>query len=169
MGIEVGVDHHFANNFFYRANASLYNSTYTMAGGEELDTRWNGQTIFNLLGGKEFKKVKEDRVRTWGISGRLNVAGGMRTMPLPTYTDINGNILFAGEHALGQLPTYYRIDLRVYLKKDRNGRTGMWSVDLQNVTNAQNAQYYYYDYRKGEVVTKYQLGIIPNLSYRVEF
>ena len=78
-------------------------------------------------------------------------------------------MVFAGDDPKGRLPDYYRIDLRVYLKKDRDGRTGMWSVDLQNVTNAQNVQYRYYDLRKGEVVTKYQLGIIPNLSYRIEF
>ena len=45
----------------------------------------------------------------------------------------------------------------------------MWSLDLQNVTNAQNPAFRYFDSRKGEVITKYQLGIIPNLSYRIEF
>jgi hypothetical protein len=78
-------------------------------------------------------------------------------------------VLYAGDASKVQLATYYRIDLRVYLKKDRKGRTGMWSVDLQNVTNAQNEAFRYFDFRKGEVVTKYQLGIIPNLSYRIEF
>ena len=45
----------------------------------------------------------------------------------------------------------------------------MWSLDIQNATNAQNGFYDYFDTRKGEVVTEYQLGIIPNLSYRIEF
>jgi hypothetical protein len=61
------------------------------------------------------------------------------------------------------------MDLRVYLKRDRKGRTGMWALDLQNLTNRQNEAYVYYDQRKGEIVTKYQLGLIPNLSYRIEF
>ena len=173
MGVELSVDHHFANSLFYQVNGSVFNSRYDFD-GSELDTRWDGNYLFNLLGGREFKKVKEDRVRTWGVSGRLNVAGGLPVQPLPMYTDGNGNILQLDDDGTGRFATYYRIDLRVYLKHDRSGRkgigrTGMWSVDLQNVTNARNEQYRYYDHRKGEVVTKYQLGLIPNLSYRVEF
>ncbi|MEO8733904.1 MAG: hypothetical protein ABI373_06210, partial [Flavobacteriales bacterium] len=111
-----------------------------------------------------------DRVRTWGVSGRLNMAGGQCYTPVEYgvrhgYVQIN----YSDDVWSAQYPAYYRIDLRVYLKMDRKGRTGMWSVDLQNVTTAQNVAYRYFDYRKGEVVTKYQLGIIPNLSYRIEF
>ncbi|HRO39737.1 MAG TPA: hypothetical protein PLY76_01390, partial [Flavobacteriales bacterium] len=62
-----------------------------------------------------------------------------------------------------------RLDLRIYLKRDRKGRTGLWALDLQNATNARNEAFRYYDHRQGGVVTKYQLGIIPNLSYRIEF
>ncbi|MBX2983192.1 MAG: TonB-dependent receptor [Flavobacteriales bacterium] len=170
MGVELSVDHHFANGIFYQVNTSLYNSQYMDASSGEHDTRWNGQYIFNLFGGKEFKKVKEDRVRTWGVSGRLNVMGGMRESPINVRMSeaIDGTV-FMGPEWSEQLAPFYRIDLRVYLKKDRQGHTGMWSLDLQNVTNAQNEAFRYYDSRKGEVITKYQLGIIPNLSYRIEF
>ena len=33
-------------------------------------------------------------------------------------------------------------------------------LDLQNATGMQNEAFKYYDQRKGEVVTKYQLGLI---------
>lgn len=168
-GVELSVDHHFANNLFWQANASLYSSMYADVAGHEHRTRWDGQYLFNLFGGKEFKKVKEDRVRTWGVSARANVMGGPWNPPLPAYTDVNGTVIYAGNPDWEQLPGYYRIDLRVYLKKDRKGRTGLWAVDLQNLTGAQNAAFRYFDVRKHEVVTKYQLGLIPNLSYRIEF
>ena len=64
---------------------------------------------------------------------------------------------------------FFRIDLRIYLKREHQRRTGMWAMDLQNVTNAKNEAYRYFDARKNELVTKYQLGLIPNLSYRIEF
>ena len=35
--------------------------------------------------------------------------------------------------------------------------------------NVQNEAYVYFDQRQQAEVTKYQLGIIPNLSYRIEF
>jgi hypothetical protein len=168
-GVELDLDRHFAGGFFWQANASFYSSRYKDVDGAEHDTRWDGQYLFNAFGGKEYRKVKEDRVRTWGFSGRANVAGGPWCPPLPVYTDVQGNVIYAGDPDWVQLPAYYRIDLRVYLKMDRKGRTGLWALDLQNVTGARNAAFRYFDFRKHEVITKYQLGLIPNLSYRIEF
>ncbi|MBK6409329.1 MAG: TonB-dependent receptor [Flavobacteriales bacterium] len=169
-GVEISMRHDFANNIFYHANVSLYSSQCTDITGSTEDSRWDGRYIINLFGGKEFKKVKEDRVRTWGISGRLNVNGGPRGNPINIrLSKALGGTVYDGPPWSEPLGTVYRIDLRVYLKKDRKSRTGMWSVDLQNVTNARNPAFRYFDSRKGEVITKYQLGIIPNLSYRIEF
>ncbi|MBP8823785.1 MAG: carboxypeptidase regulatory-like domain-containing protein [Flavobacteriales bacterium] len=170
MGAELSMDRRFADDFFWQVNGTVFNSRYTDVTGAEHATRWNSQYLLNLFGGKEFKKVKEDRVRTWGVSGRANVMGGLRETPIDVRASRTaGSTVFGGPAWSGQLPTCYRIDLRVYLKKDHKGRTGMWSVDLQNVTDAQNAAFRHYDHRKGEVITRYQLGIIPNLSYRIEF
>lgn len=168
-GLELTLDHRFANGFFYQFNGTVFQSTYEGADGKERDSRWDNRYLVNLFGGKEFRKEKADVVRTWGISGRVNAMGGMYDPPLPTLTDINGHVLFRGTSGPEQLPGFLRIDLRAYLKHDRKGRTGMWSLDLQNVANTRNAAFRYYDLRKGEMVTKYQLGIIPNLSYRIEF
>lgn len=169
MGLELGLERQFTNNYFWQVNASLYSSRYTEASGQEHGTRWDGQYLLNLFGGKEFKQVKEVRVRTWGVGGRANFMGGPWNPPLPIYTDQNGTVLYAGDRDWVKLSAYYRIDLRVYLRKDRKGRTGLWAVDLQNVTGARNAAFRYFDVRKNEAVTKYQLGLIPNLSYRIEF
>ncbi len=168
QGVEASIDHRFATGFFYRANLSMFNSTYTVHGITD-GTRWNNNYIGNLLGGKEFRKEKKDRVRTWGISGRVNTMGGGWNPPLPAYADINGNVLFAGQPEWERLPAYFRLDLRVYLKKDRKSHTGLWALDLQNVTNQQNVAFRYWDSRQGKVLAKNQLGLIPNLSYRIEF
>ena len=163
-GLELSLERTFAKDFFYLVNASVYDSRYTLD-GKDLDTRWNGNYIVNATGGREFVKKKEGRVRTWGFTGRMTVMGGarytpivVRTFPVPT-----------GPAWSEQFDAFHRLDLRVYLKRERKGRTGLWALDLQNAMNAQNAAYQYYDVRKGEVVTKYQLGLIPNLSYRIEF
>lgn len=93
----------------------------------------------------------------------------MRYTPVDNWIRRGFLVLPTGEPYSAQLHDVYRIDLRVYLKRDRNGRTGQWSLDLQNATNARNEAFRYFDYRKGETVTRYQLGLIPNLSYRIEF
>jgi len=74
-----------------------------------------------------------------------------------------------GDPFSDQYDQFYRVDLRVYWRKDKEKKTGVLALDIQNVTNARNGFYDYYDTRKDEVVTEYQLGIIPNLSYRIEF
>lgn len=162
QGFELSLQHLFHRRLFYSVNATLYDATAMDTYGDSYNARWNTGFIGNLVVGKEFEKQKEELKRTWGVNGRVNGMGGQRLpMPGQPFTD--------GEPWGDQLATYYRLDLRIYLKREREGRSGMWALDLQNVTNAQNEAYRYFDTRKNEMVIKYQLGLIPNLSYRIEF
>ncbi len=175
-GVEVSVARRMAQQWFYQVNASVYDAAYTDANGVERGSRWDGGYIANMVVGREWAKQKERGKRTWGLSLRANAMGNQRTTPI----DVEASrALGVTVHDLSrayedQLAPVLRIDVRVYLKREhgsRNdpGRTGMWSLDLLNATNAQNEAFKYFDVRKDEVVTKYQLGIIPNISYRIEF
>lgn len=166
VGAEVSVARSFRNNTFYNGNITVFESTFGGDDGTASNSRWDVGYIANLSGGKEFPKVKEGLTRTWGISGRLNFMGGAKYTPFMVTEQA---MVIPGAPFSEQYSQFYRLDLRLYLKKDRAGKTGMWSLDIQNATNAQNGFYDYFDTRKGEVVTEYQLGIIPNLSYRIEF
>jgi hypothetical protein len=76
------------------------------------------------------------------------------------------------DHSYGfsvQLPNYFRIDLRASWRKNKPGYTRTWSIDIQNVSNQQNVAYYYYDTFTKKTETKYQLGLIPVLVYRIDF
>jgi len=68
-----------------------------------------------------------------------------------------------------QLPGFFRVDLRWYVKRNKPGKVSTFSIDIQNLTNAQNVAFSYYDVLQGTLVEKYQLGIIPLLSWRLEF
>jgi hypothetical protein len=162
-GGQVSVERTMHRNFFYQVNATLFNATYSDRFAETFNSRWNTGVIANAVLGREYVKEKEDRKRTWGVNGRLNFTGGQHYTPRATFTGE------AVEPFSAQLEPTVRLDLRVYLKRERKAHTGMWSLDLLNATNARNEAYRYYDQRKGDVVTKYQLGLIPNLSYRIEF
>lgn len=163
QGIEISLQRSFHNGLFYQANATWIDATYADASGDNYNARWNTMVMGNLMVGREFAKQKERMKRTWGVSARANVTGGQRYTPSVAATGEDP------EPYSAQLATYYRIDLRVYLKREHDRRTGMWALDIQNVTNAQNEAYRYFDWQQNEIVTKYQLGLIPNLSYRIEF
>lgn len=159
------------HNWFYHVNASLYDATYIDANGVERGSRWDGGYIVNAVVGREWAKQKEKSKRTWGLSLRANAMGNQRTTPID---EAASRTLQTTVHDLSrayedQLAPVYRIDVRVYLKREHRNRTGMWALDLLNATNARNEAFKYFDVRKDEVVTKYQLGLIPNISYRIEF
>lgn len=163
VGIEVGAQRSSHRGLFYQVNATFLQARYTDENGVSAPSRWDVGNIANAVLGKEWERQKTEVKRTWGFSGRLNAIGGQRytassapPYPLPA---------FYGE----RYNSTYRLDLRIYLKRERTGRTGMWALDLLNATNARNEAYRYFDQRKGEEVTRYQLGLIPNISYRIEF
>lgn len=163
VGGELSFEHTFFSDLFYQVNVTLMDATYEDRLGKEYDSRWNTQYIGNVVFGHEFAKQNEKVKRTWGVSGRVNMTGGQR------YTS-TGSLEDPDPVPYGTAyPGTYRVDLRIYLRREREGRTGLWALDLLNATNAQNVAYRYFDFRQGKEVTKYQLGLIPNLSYRIEF
>jgi outer membrane receptor protein involved in Fe transport len=85
---------------------------------------------------------------------------------------VEGNTTFADERNgyVYQSPDYFRLDLRVYWRKNLgNRRNSTFALDIQNLTGQQNFAYHYYDPYTQRLETKYQLGTIPNFSWRVEF
>lgn len=169
-GAELTVNRSFDRGWFFTTNGTVFQSSYTAYNGEERPTRWDAQWMGNVMGGREWRKAKDDRVRTWGTSIRIFASGGQRYTPIDLdVQELYIGISPAGKPYSAQLAPMFRADVRVYRKLDRNGRTGQWALDLQNISNAQNEAYRYLDLRQHAIVTKYQLGIIPNLSYRIEF
>jgi len=159
LGGHITLERDLVRGFFYHVNATAFEATNTNGYGTEYHSRWNTRYAGNAVLGKEMVKRSADRVRTWGVSLRMNITGGQARSIIPV--NVAATDIYYDDT--------YRVDLRLYLKRERNGRSGLWSLDLLNATNAQNVAYTYYDQRKGEGVTVYQLGLIPNLSYRIEF
>ncbi len=170
-GVELSLNRRMMSNWFYQVNATVFDAVYSGADGVERDARWNNQYIGNVVLGREWAKQKETLKRTWGFSGRVNVSGGQRTTPIDEGASraTRSTVYDMTKAYTDQLGSIFRLDMRVYLKREHHNRTGMWALDLLNATNAQNEAYRYFDLRKDEIITKYQLGLIPNLSYRIEF
>jgi hypothetical protein len=162
-GVELGLERRFQGDLFFLVNGTWMDPRYTDSDGATQRTRWNVGHVANAVVGKEWAKEKEHLERTWGLSFRANATGGQRYTPIASSEDPRPAPFSA------QYRGTYRVDVRLYLKRERPGRTGIWAVDLLNATNAKNEAYRYYDQYQGQVVTRYQLGLIPNLSYRIEF
>ena len=175
-GLELTYQKYLTDRVYYLLNGTYYESKYKGSDGIERDTRYNGNYIFNLTGGKEWQwlKIKNNgkkRDAILGLNLRLVYLGGFRDAPIDVETSANFNTTIYFEDAGFEISqnAFFRTDLRVYYKRSKARSSSTWALDIQNLTNKENAAFSYYDTYQNAIVTKYQLGIIPILSYRIEF
>ncbi|MFN8343634.1 MAG: TonB-dependent receptor [Spirosomataceae bacterium] len=167
-GIEATYQQYLGKDFYALITGSLYNSTYKGQDGVERSTRFNGNHTFSFAGGKEFHKRPN---RTFGVNLRVLWLGGYRDSPIDAEASrSSGQTSYkVNELYTIKMKDYFRPDVRLFWKRNKQGYTRTWSVDIQNVSNTQNEAYSYYDILLRQVVKQYQLGMVPVLNYRVEF
>ncbi len=169
-GVEISLQQFMNNGFYYLLNGSLYESKY-IADRIIRDTRFNGNFTLNMTVGKEKDWEKKGSLRTLGVSARLAYFGGFREMPIDIMaSEAAGKTVYdASEGFSVQLPDYFKIDVRIYHRKDKEKYNRTFALDLQNISNNRNLAFYYYDALQGKILEKNQLGLIPNLTWRIEF
>ena len=172
-GIELGLRRYMDTRYWWLANATLYHARYTGSDGIERSSRYDGRFLLNLAGGKEWRGStrKSHLSKAWGFSGRIIWNGGFRYTPVDAAaSEVAGATVFVEEEAFSRrLSHYFRPDLRIYWQRNRPNSSSTFSIDIQNAANRQNLAFYYFDTQKATVVERYQLGIIPVLSWRREF
>lgn len=169
-GVDLSIERPFTDNYYLLATASIYKSTYTNYAGDRYNTTFNRGYQFNVLGGKEFKLGKDGR-KIFGANAKVLYSGGMRESPINVNKSISEGqtIYVADKYFTQQTPAYFRTDIGIYYKWNRKRSTHSIQLDVQNVTNRENFYYSYFDNTSGTVKTVNQLGIFPNLSYRIDF
>lgn len=168
-GLEISLEKYLSNHFYYMFSNSFYQSKYTALDGIERNTRFNGGFVSNLVAGKEFMSANQRR--TFGINIKLVYQGGFRETPIDLEkSKAAGAAKYVEKDAFTlQAPAYYRSDLRLSMKWNRQKVTSTLSLDLQNATNRLNVFGRYYDPLKQDIITIYQNGILPVLNYKIEF
>ena len=177
-GFELGLQKNFSNNFFFLVNASVFESKYTGADDIQRDTRFNSNYILNATAGREFRWRKpnrrdenDQREKVFGVNARVAYYGGFRETPIDEEASrLAGTTVFMESEAFTiKQPAFFKVDLRLYWKNNRAKYSSTVSLDIQNATNRENIAFSYFDVQQGEVIVQNQLGLIPILSYRIEF
>jgi outer membrane receptor protein involved in Fe transport len=168
-GIEVSLERYLKDNFYLTLNNSFYQSKYTAKDGIERNTRFNGNYLITLIGGKDF--VSDRKAKTFGVNLKTIYGGGLRTTPIDfAASQQQGYTVFKEKEAYTlQNPAYFRADIGISMKWNRKKVTSTLSLDIQNVTNRLNVYGQWYDEEKNKIVTSYQTGLIPILNYKIEF
>jgi hypothetical protein len=166
-GIDAYVEKRYYSDVYFMISGSVYQSQFSTNGILYEDSRFNGNFTSSALTGKEWKSKN----KVFGVHARVLYSGGLRQLPIdPIASESVGTTIYSPTDGyIIKYPDYFRTDLRVSWRKNKPGYTRTLSIDIQNVTGKLNVAYQYYDTFLKEVTTKYQLGIIPVIAYRVDF
>jgi hypothetical protein len=169
-GIELSLDKFFSNNYYFLVTGSLFDSKYKGSDGIERNSRFNNNYIANMVVGKEFI-VGKKKNSAIDINIRGTYAGGQRYTPIDIEQSIaqEQEVRIDNEAFSKQRPEFMRFDFKVSYRRNKKKTTRVWELDIENVTNTLNITGDYWDYKKEQVVEYTQLGLLPNISYRIEF
>lgn len=169
-GVELSFDKRFSNQYYFLFTGSLYQSQYRGADGVVRNTSFNGRHIFTALAGKEYR-IGLRKSNIFELNARVSWAGNSPQTPI----DI-ANSLVQGQQVYDYarsfeviMPDYFRLDVHVGFRKSRAKAAHIWSFDIRNLTNRQNPLNQYLNFNSQQIRYQYQLGLIPVLSYRIEF
>lgn len=167
-GVELTLERTFTAGYYFLVTTSLFDSRYQGSDGVWRNTAFNGRYIANLLAGKEWKVGPKS---VFALDIKVTGAGGRRFSPVDVEASrAQGQmVLEQGAAFSQQLADYFRADVKVTYRLNGKRATQEFFVDVQNVTNRQNPFTQTWDARRGRLVTTNQLGLFPNVNYRINF
>lgn len=168
-GLELTLERFLHNNLYYLVSGSLYNSEYRASNGNWYNTQFNTNYALTVTMGKEWSLSEKNKVIGFNIKSVY--VGGYRNTPIDLEASAEaGKTVVQQDQAFEHKnPDYYRLDIRVSLKRNYKAVTSTLALDIQNTSNRQNVGGQYYDTKTGSVKYWYQTPLIPVLSYKVEF
>lgn len=171
-GIDISLQQSFDAGFFMLLAGSIFESTYQARNKERFNTIYNSGFSGSLLLSKEFT-FKNNAVLQTGL--KLIFNGGQRLTPLLS-TEINPEnpnepILDDSKAFTEKVDPYFRPDLRIAYRKDKEKYAWSLSLDIQNVIARKNidAINRTFDPDLGEWVFREQSTLTPVLSYQIDF
>ncbi len=174
-GLDLTLEKFMDKGFYFLTTLSLYESKYKGSDNVWRNTAFNGNYVWNLLGGKEFVlgqgKTERKNRHTLTLDGKVTYAGGQRYTPLDLPASIaKDEEVYDESRTFGeQYDPYFRADIRVGYKLSGKKVTQEWALDIQNLTNHKNPFGQDYDAEAQQPVTTYQLGLFPMVLYRITF
>ena len=170
FGIEAWGFHPIFDNGTVSWNGSLFNAN-TRSRGNESSSAYDFGHIVNIQVGQKIH-FSENKFLGLSLSAHHR-GGGYQHQIDKALSRSTGNtvyestIPFATRHS-----SYFRSDARIYYMKKKpfpSAYKFVVSLDIQNISNKENDAYFYFDPVTDKIQLEKQLGIIPVLSFRIEW
>lgn len=154
--------------WIWNGNLALFKSRFKDDVENKIySSRFDQGYLFHGSIGREWEKQKTKSRKMLGWYTAIQAGGAMKDTPY----DYNGSIATLRTNALNTIarPGLYRIDMRVYRRKFYKHVNTLLALDIQNLTSQKNFAFSYFDFIQKNTVINYQLGILPNLSFTIEY
>jgi hypothetical protein len=172
-GVELTAEKFMDKGTYFLSTLSLFESKYRGSDNVLRNTAFNGNYVFNLLAGKEFKigSGAGRYVKRLNIDGKFNLAGGKRYSPIDLEVSrLIGYTQYDETDAYSQqMPLYLNINLRTGIKFIGKSTTQEIAINISNITNRKNPFFVKYDAQTDGLKTVYQFGLMPDILYRIVF
>lgn len=167
-GIELTLERFFNKGLFILASGSIYNSQYSLGDNQYYNTRYNGTFNSSFMYGKELTLKNENII---SLSFRNLVYGGQWYKPanFPISKRIGEYYDDEQSHLSLQNKTYWRSDLRLSYRKNNKNNSWILALDVQNLFNIKNTRGEIWNIRAEDFESKNQVGLIPIISFQIDF
>ena len=168
--MEFTLEKFFSKGYYFLSTLSIYESKYKGVDGIEHSTRFDGKYIFNLVGGKEWTFGPNNN-KVLSVNGRAIFSGGKREAPIDVLASRQEEFTVRdfSQNFETQLDPYWRFDLGITYKVNKVNRTSAIVLNIQNVVGKENEFGRYYSAQVNQVVSESQVGLFPNLAYKISF
>lgn len=170
-GIEFTFERFFYDAYYFMATASLYDSKYKALDGKWRNTRYNGNYALNFLIGKEFNIGKPEKGNILNLNTKVLMNGGNRYIPINIEkSQAKGESVFDFSKAFeNRLDHVFQLNFTASYTINRPKVRHEIYLDIYNVLNNQARIFEYYDQDLNATQYDTQLGMIPNIIYKLHF
>jgi len=168
VGVDITFEKFLTRQYYYLATISLFDSKYKGGDGVERNTRFNSNYVINLLAGKEWTIRKKNIL---GANLKVSVTGGEYYVPIDLEASRlqHREVLDDANAYRERLPAFYYLDLTLTYRTNHKKFSGIWAIQIKNLLNQKPPTgYIYNDYNQSVEEIK-SMGIIPMVSYKIEF
>ena len=168
FGIDLTFEKFLTHQVYYLVTISLFDSKYKGGDGVERNTRYNSNFVVNLLGGKEWTVRKNNLL---GVNLKASFTGGSYYVPVDLEKSIAAHqeVLDGSNAYRSRYPGFYYLDLTVTYRTNHKKFSGIWAVQIKNLLDQKpQIGQVYNDFNK-TIEPVRSMGLLPFLSYKVEF
>lgn len=169
-GAELTLEKFYSKGYYGLLTLTLYDSKYKGSDGIERNTAFNNRFVGNLLAGKEFSLGKQG-AHAFTLDVRAAYAGGRYYTPvdLEASRAAGAEVRDESRAFSERYPSYFRADVKIGFRSSLKRFSQTFSIDFQNVSGNKNVFLQRFDPASGQIVTSYQLGFFPDVTYRIQF